>query len=39
MLIQPFSMLLFTWGMPVLLAGGIVHIVLDHLPDRPPAGP
>ncbi len=33
MLIQPVSMLAFTWGLPVLLAGVILHAVLDHLND------
>ena len=33
MLIQPVSMLAFTWGLPVLLAGVIFHAVLDHLND------
>jgi hypothetical protein len=33
MLIQPLSMLAFTWGWPVMIAGIIVHIILDHLPE------
>jgi hypothetical protein len=33
MLIQPVSMVLFTWGLPVLLAGVIIHAVLDHLKE------
>ena len=31
MLIQPVSMFAFTWGLPVLFAGVIIHAVLDHL--------
>jgi hypothetical protein len=38
MLIQPFSMTVFSWGLPVMIVGGIIHIVLDHLPDRFTAG-
>lgn len=33
MLIQPLSMAGFSWGLPVMLAGIVLHIVLDHLPD------
>lgn len=33
MLIQPLSMVAFTWGLPVLLAGVIIHAVLDHLSE------
>ena len=33
MLIQPLSMLAFTWGLPVLLAGVIIHAVLDHMKE------
>jgi hypothetical protein len=33
MLIQPISMFAFTWGLPVLLGGVILHAVLDHLND------
>jgi hypothetical protein len=36
MLIQPLSMFLFSWGLPVMLAGIALHIVLDHLPDAKP---
>ena len=39
MLIQPVSMLAFTWGLPVLLAGVILHAVLDHVPDWSKANP
>jgi hypothetical protein len=33
MLIQSVSMVAFTWGLPVLLAGVIIHAVLDHLSE------
>ena len=34
MLIQPLSRCWpFTWGLPVMLAGVILHAVLDHLND------
>lgn len=38
MLIQPFSMAVFSLGLPVMLVGILVHIVLDHLPARDPEG-
>lgn len=34
MLIQPFTMVAFRWGVPVLLAGVVLHAILDHLPER-----
>lgn len=34
MLIQPFSMTIFSLGLPVMLVGIVVHVVLDHLPAR-----
>lgn len=33
MLCQPFSFALYSFGFPVLLAGVVSFIVLDHLPD------
>lgn len=38
MLIQPFSMPVFSLGLPVMLVGILVHAVLDHLPARDPDG-
>ena len=32
MLCQPFAKVLFEWGFPVLLAGVILFLVLDHIP-------
>ncbi len=37
MLCQPFTHDLFMLGFPVLLAGVIIFMVLDHVPERPPA--
>lgn len=34
MLIQPFTMLAFRWGVPVMLVGIVLHAILDHLPER-----
>lgn len=34
MLIQPFSMMIFSLGLPVMLVGILAHAVLDHLPSR-----
>jgi hypothetical protein len=34
MLIQPFAMVAFRWGVPVMLAGTVLHAILDHLPER-----
>lgn len=34
MLCQPFSHDIFVYGFPVLLAGVILFLVLDHLPAR-----
>ena len=31
MLVQPLSMSLFSLGLPVMVAGIILHIILDHL--------
>jgi hypothetical protein len=31
MLIQPLSMSLFSLGLPVMIAGIILHIILDHM--------
>lgn len=39
LLCQPFSLLLYSAGFPVLVAGVVMHIVLDHVPARPPADP
>jgi chromate transport protein ChrA len=33
MLIQPFSITAFTWGLPIMIIGIVIHIVLDHLPQ------
>ncbi|CAN5353590.1 hypothetical protein BH10PSE7_BH10PSE7_24830 [soil metagenome] len=33
MLIQPVSMFVFSWGLPVLLAGVIMHAILDHMSE------
>ena len=37
MLCQPFTHALFVLGFPVLLAGVVLFIVLDHIPERNPA--
>ena len=36
MLIQPLSMTIFSLGLPVMIAGIIVHIVLDHMSEPAP---
>lgn len=36
MLIQPLSMTIFSFGLPVMIAGIIVHIVLDHMNEPVP---
>lgn len=33
MLVQPLSMTLFSWGLPVMIAGIILHAALDHMSD------
>lgn len=33
MLCQPFTHALFVLGFPILLAGVVLFIILDHLPD------
>lgn len=35
MLIQPLSIHAFNWGLPVMIVGIVIYLVLDHLPDRP----
>lgn len=30
---QPLSVALFSWGFPVLLAGTVLFIALDHVPE------
>lgn len=37
MLCQPFTHDLFVIGFPVLLVGVILFMILDHIPERPPA--
>ncbi len=40
MLCQPFFALVHVWAFPVLLAGVILFLILDHLPEpRAPAAP
>ncbi|MEO0822765.1 MAG: hypothetical protein AAF074_20350 [Pseudomonadota bacterium] len=34
LLCQPLSATLFAAGFPVLLAGVILHMILDHVPER-----
>lgn len=34
MLIQPLSMSAFSWGLPVMIVGIVIYIVLDHLPGK-----
>ena len=29
---QPFTVSLYEWGFPIILAGVVMHIVLDHVP-------
>jgi hypothetical protein len=33
MLVQPFSLTLFTWSFPVILAGALAFLVTSHFPD------
>jgi hypothetical protein len=33
MLVQPFSVALFTWSFPVILVGAITFVVTSHFPD------
>jgi hypothetical protein len=35
MLCQPMSLVLFTYGFPVLLIGVILFMILDHIPEKP----
>ncbi len=35
MMIQPFSMTVYTYGFPVILAGVIIFNIVDHIPARP----
>lgn len=35
MLCQPFTHDIFVYGFPVLLAGVVLFMVLDHVPERP----
>jgi hypothetical protein len=32
MLVQPFSLALFTWSFPVILAGALAFLVTSHFP-------
>jgi hypothetical protein len=34
MMCQPFTVALYSIGFPVILAGIVIFIVLDHRPDR-----
>ena len=34
MLCQPLSVILYGAGFPVLVAGVVLHVVLDHVPKR-----
>ena len=36
MLCQPVAKMLFEWGFPVLLAGVILFLILDHIPATSP---
>jgi hypothetical protein len=36
MLIQPLSMSVFSLGLPVMIAGIVLHIILDHMSDPVP---
>ena len=36
MLCQPFTHAIFVFGFPVLLAGVILFMILDHVPDAQP---
>jgi hypothetical protein len=33
MLVQPFSLALFTWSFPVILVGALSFVVTSHFPD------
>ncbi|MFM0340374.1 hypothetical protein [Paraburkholderia fungorum] len=33
MLVQPFSLALFTWSFPVILVGALAFVVTSHFPD------
>ncbi|SAL12809.1 hypothetical protein AWB67_00203 [Caballeronia terrestris] len=33
MLVQPFSLTLYTWSFPVILAGAFAFLVTSHFPD------
>ncbi|MGO4331391.1 hypothetical protein AB4Z48_35350 [Cupriavidus sp. 2TAF22] len=33
MLVQPFSLALFTWSFPVILVGAAAFVVTSHFPD------
>jgi hypothetical protein len=33
MLVQPFSLMLFTWSFPVILVGALAFVVTSHFPD------
>jgi hypothetical protein len=33
MLVQPFSLGLFTWSFPVILAGAVAFLITSHFPD------
>lgn len=36
MLCQPFAKVLYEWGFPVLLAGVVLFMILDHIPATSP---
>ena len=33
MLVQPFSLALFTWSFPVILGGAVAFLITSHFPD------
>jgi hypothetical protein len=33
MLVQPFSLVLFTWSFPVILVGALAFLVTSHFPE------
>jgi hypothetical protein len=33
LLVQPFSLALFTWSFPVILAGAVAFLITSHFPD------
>ncbi|MFL9984139.1 hypothetical protein PQR46_31190 [Paraburkholderia sediminicola] len=33
MLVQPFSLALFTWSFPVILVGALAFLVTSHFPE------